>query len=120
MEGPVRSGQVVLAALAYVPFLNMVPLLVVRFRRPQPRFVTYHTIQGLYMFSVFVVVITVLLGFFYVFDRVLQVGIVRQVLAVVVVMALAAYVIVTPLMIASVLLRRMVMLPVLGELAGER
>lgn len=118
MEGRLTGWDVALALLAYFPILNLVPLVAPR----RNRFILYHTRQGLYLFSVFLFLLIVFLGLFWIFGtgQVVEVPFLKQLLAVLTVMTLAAYVILVLLMAGSVLQRRMIMLPVLGELAGER
>ncbi len=116
MEGPVGRGHLWLAAMAYFPFLNLLPLAA----RPKPRFLLFHARQGLYLMSLFFLVAAIFTGGFYLVHFVFQVRYMENVLAVLAVMSVVAYGLIVPLMIISVFMRRMVMLPVLGEMAGER
>lgn len=118
MESPGGRGDVFLAALGYVPVLNLVPLA----RRPKSRFLLYHTRQGLYLFTVFLLLFVVLAGLFYalVTQGLFNKPVVKQTLAVLIVLVFGVYVVVDLILIVSVFQKKMVMLPVLGELAGER
>ena len=117
MEGEVRGADVRLAVLSYLPILFLIPLVLHR----RSRFVDFHARQGLYLFSVFLAVLVPLLVlgalFFQVFENVVP-YLLQNVTAVVLFLWVAAYVILSLLMVGSVLTKRMVMLPVLGELAG--
>jgi amino acid transporter len=113
--GPTK-GEVTLSVFAYVPFLFLIPLAA----RHKGRFLLYHTRQGLYLFSVFLVVLIVVLTLFYVFHNVAKVAILDKLFAVLVLVDVAGYVLLAILMAGSVMAKKMVMLPVLGELAGER
>lgn len=106
-----------LSLLAYLPVLNLVPLL----KRQKARFLLFHSRQGLYLFSVFLVLIVALVAVAYVFLLVLDAPtIIRTLIALLVVVVVFSYVLLVLLMAISVLQKKMVMLPVLGEMAGER
>ena len=119
MEGDVRGRDVWLAALAYVPLLVIIPLFVPR----KQRFLLYHTRQGLYVFGVFMLLFALTLALAY---PILQTKAIQaptwvgQTLAVMLLFEFVAYCATVLWMVASTLRRRMVMLPVLGEFAGER
>lgn len=114
----VGGGDVVLALLAYVPVLFLVPLLSGR----KKRFVEFHTRQGTYLFMIALGLFVLFAALFEVFvvKRVLDVFIVTQTLAVLVVLTFVGYVVVDLWMLVAVARKKMTMLPVLGELAGER
>jgi uncharacterized membrane protein len=119
MEASVRRSDVVLALLSYLPVLFLVPLL---FRR-RSRFVVYHSRQGLYLFTVWLALMLVFVGLFTLFTVALdweQSNLFVVTLAVLTTLTLAGYVLAVIWMEVTVLQKRMVMLPVLGDLAGER
>lgn len=118
-EGPVRGSDVMLALLAYLPVLFLVPLIA----RRRSRFVLYHARQGLYVFSVFLVLFVLFAGLFGLFTITLrwdEGNVVVKTLAVLTVMTVATYLMTTLWMVFSVAQKKMAMLPVLGEMAGER
>lgn len=118
MEAPVRRSDVVLALLAYVPLLFLVPLMA----RRRSRFLVYHARQGLYLFSVFFVLFVVFATLFHflVQKKAFDPAFVVQTLAVLIVMTLLGYVLAVVVMLWTVAQKKMVMLPVLGDLAGEQ
>lgn len=120
MEDEVSSGDRFLGFLAYVGPLVLVPLLASRFGARQHRFVLFHTRQGLYLFSLSLILMSVVLGLFYLFNSVVRVHVLTLVAAVLAVMVSVVYLVATLLLALTTLQRKMWMLPVLGELAGER
>jgi uncharacterized membrane protein len=118
-DAPVRGSDVFFSLLAYVPVLFLVPLIA----RRRSRFVLYHARQGLYAFSVFLVLFVVFAGLFGLTTITLrwdEGNVAVKALAVLTVLTVSTYVVTTLWMMVSVLQKKMVMLPVLGEMAGER
>lgn len=120
MDSEVSGGDRFRAFLAYLPVVGILALVfVLLVFRPQSRFLLFHTRQGLYLFSTALVAMLVLLGLFYVSDKA-QMDLLSRVFAVMVAMVFIAYVVAALLLAGASLQKRMTMLPVLGELAGER
>lgn len=120
MEERIPGGQVFLAVCAYVPPLFVIPLIPQLMRRPAARFVVFHTRQGLYLFAVAIVLLFSIGAVFYLARKYLEVALIEQILAVLVVMGAIAYLLIVFAMVLAVLRRRYAMIPVLGEFAGER
>jgi len=118
-DAPVRGSDVWLAFLAYLPVLFLIPLIA----RRRSRFVLYHARQGLYVFSVFLVLLVVFTGLFGLATITLkwsESNVVVKALAVLMLLTFATYLLTILWMIVSVAQKKMTMLPVLGEMAGER
>lgn len=118
-EASLRGGDVFLAMLAYLPLVFLVPLMA----RRRSRFVLFHARQGLYAFSVFLVLFVIFAGLFALSTLTLgwtEDHVVVKTLAVLVLLVAASYVVTTLWMLVAVAQKRMPMLPVLGEMAGER
>lgn len=112
----VPTGDRVLSVMAYVGPLVIVPLLI----RRKARFVRYHTRQGMYLFVVYVVAFLLTLGLLYVFsDRLLDVTVAFNVLAVLFLLEIVAYVAGILYLAVQASRARMPMVPVIGELSGE-
>lgn len=112
----VPTSDRVLSALAYVGPLVIVPLLM----RRKARFVRYHTRQAIYVFVVFVVAFLLTLGLLYLFsDRLLDVAAAFNVLAVLFLLEIVAYVLGVVFLVVQASRARMPMVPLLGELSGE-
>lgn len=119
MEERASAGERFLSLLAYLGPLVILPVLWRLFARAPRRFVVFHTRQGLYLFSLALVLLAVLAGLFYLFNTVWPVPVLRQVLAVLVVLTFVAYLVATIILAAGTQMGKMTMCPVLGELAGE-
>lgn len=116
MEGRVTGSDVFLAFLAYFPVLGLIPLA----KRRKDRFLLYHARQGLYMFTVFLFLAIVAGIALWFFATVLPNQFLAVLFSMTLILVVVGYVVLVILMAGSVLQRRMWMLPVLGELAGER
>jgi uncharacterized membrane protein len=114
---PPRPMERTLAVFAYLGPLLLVPLLV----RNKIRYLAYHTRQGIYLFAVFVILMSVSLSLLYVVGpRQLDLKIVFNFLAVLFLLEALLYVGTTLYLAVQAGRARMPMLPVLGEMAGER
>lgn len=110
------SGHRALAAFAYLGPFVVIPLLV----RKKPRFLAYHTRQGLYLFAAFIAAFLLTFGLLYLFwDKALDIRPVFSVLSVVLFLELAAYVGIVVYLAVQSGRGQMPMLPLLGDLAGE-
>lgn len=116
MEARVGWGDVVLAWLAYLPVLNLFALV----KRRKSRFLAFHALQGLYLISVLGGLFVVFILLFLLFLNVVKAELGQQVFAVLVVMDTFAYVVALVFLWVTIAQRKLFMVPVLGDLAGER
>ena len=120
MDEPISGGQVLLAACAYVPPLFVIPLIPQLLKRPTARFVLFHTRQGLYLFSVALVLLVFLLALFWVARNQLELELLYKVIAVLVAVWSLVYLGLVIGMVVAVFRRSYAMIPLLGDYAGER
>lgn len=116
MENRITGADVGLGILAYLPILNLIPLL----KRKKNRFVLFHARQGLYLFNTFIVLFVVLMGVYAAFHWGMPNDFVERLVAVLLLFSVIVYGVLEVLMIGAVVQKRLKMLPVLGEFAGER
>lgn len=115
-EAAPSGAERTIGALAYVgPFV-----LVTILRRKKSRFLLYHARQGLYLFAIAIAFLAITLGLLYVFQRPLKATVVFLILSVVLLLELIVYAITMLGLVIAAARGRMPMLPVLGDLAGER
>jgi uncharacterized membrane protein len=116
VDEQVTPADRLLGCLAYLGPLVVVPLLVPK----RHRFLFFHTRQGLYLFATWLVLMIPLLGLFYLFNDVNPVDVLKRVLAVLVALVTIVYAVTSLVLAAATIGQKMLMVPVLGEFAGER
>jgi hypothetical protein len=104
-----------LAALAYIGPLILVPLLT----RGKKRFLLYHTRQGLYWFALSILAFLMTLGVLFLLQKAKS-GNVFLIFSVLLLLEVIGYCVISFALAYSAGRGRMPMLPLLGDLAGER
>lgn len=115
MEVEASRGDQFLGFLAYLGPFVLIPML----RPRKRRFLLFHTRQGLYLFATSLLLLAVVLGIFQLFTMV-QFEFGQKVAAVCGAMVFLVWAAVSLAMALTTLRKRMVMLPIMGEFAGER